>query len=307
MSKVEEFSTFSSLPELGDINAYISAVYQYPMLTLEEEQEYLQRYRATGDTEAEKKLILSHLRLVVSISRQFLGYGLPHADLIQEGNIGLIKAIRKFVPQDGNRLVGYAMVWIKADINEYIIKNFRISKIATTKPQRKLFFNLRSMKQKFNQDDPSESRIALTDSQIKIIASELNVPEHDVREMDMRLSGFDMTMDNSTEDEEDVYSPITYLTDESTPESTIETHQNERLLTDGLSEALELLDDRTRKIIVERWLNVDDENSGMTLVELGQEFSISSERVRQIEVAGMKKMRKFLETYETEKSVAEYF
>ena len=286
------------VPPLGNIEAYISAANRLPMLTLEQEQTFARRLKDHNDLDAAGKLILSHLRLVVSISRQYMGYGLPHADLIQEGNVGLMKAVKRFDPDQGVRLVSYAMHWIKAEIHEYIIKNWRMVKLATTKAQRKLFFNLRSKKQGFRadagEDHNTVARNTLSDAQIDIIAKDLNVKREEVIEMEARMSGGDVLLDPvSTDDGEDAFGPIAYLADaHHEPTAMIEAHQREMLSSDGITQALDVLDERSRRIVEERWLKVNDDNSGgMTLHELAAEYGVSAERIRQIEVAAMKKMK----------------
>jgi RNA polymerase sigma-32 factor len=247
-------------------------------------------------------LVLSHLRLVVSISRQYLGYGLPHGDLIQEGNVGLMKAVKRFDPDQGVRLVSYAMHWIKAEIHEYILKNWRMVKVATTKAQRKLFFNLRSMKQGFKADaqDADTHRNTLSEREIDQMASQLNVKREEVMEMETRMSGGDVLLDPAPSDDgEQAFGPIAYLADAAhEPTAMIESRQRDALASDGIATALIGLDDRSRRIVEERWLNVNDDGSGgMTLHELAAEYGVSAERIRQIEVAAMKKMKKSLAEY----------
>ncbi|WP_101048622.1 RNA polymerase sigma factor RpoH [Macromonas nakdongensis] len=290
------------LPPLGNLDAYISAVNRLPLLTADEERDFAQRLQQHNDLEAAGKLVMSHLRLVVSVSRQYLGYGLPQGDLIQEGNVGLMKAVKRFDPDQGVRLVSYAMHWIKAEIHEYILKNWRMVKVATTKAQRKLFFNLRSMKQGFKADalDADTHRDTLSDHEVDVVARELNVKREEVLEMETRLSGGDVVLDPSPGDDgEDAYGPIAYLADaRHEPTAVIESTQRDRLASDGIAQALEQLDDRSRRIVAERWLKVNDDGSGgMTLHELAAEYGVSAERIRQIEVAAMKKMRKSLEAY----------
>jgi len=292
---------WSMVPPLGNLDAYISAANRLPMLTLEEEQGFARKLREHNDLESAGALVLSHLRLVVSISRQYLGYGLPHGDLIQEGNVGLMKAVKRFDPDQGVRLVSYAMHWIKAEIHEYILKNWRMVKVATTKAQRKLFFNLRSMKQGFKADDAAADgdthRATLTEGQVTQMAEKLNVKREEVLEMEMRLSGGDILLDPSPSDEgEDAFGPIAYLADATQePTAQIESRQRDRLSSDGISTALAALDDRSRRIVEERWLKVNDDGSGgMTLHELASDYGVSAERIRQIEVAAMKKMKKSL-------------
>ena len=291
------------VPSLGHLDAYISAVNRMPMLTLEQEQEFARKLKNENDLEAAGKLVLSHLRVVVSVARQYLGYGLPHADLIQEGNIGLMKAVKRFDPDQGVRLVSYAMHWIKAEIHEYILKNWRMVKVATTKAQRKLFFNLRSMKQgmKAEADEVTGThRDTLTASQIDSMAKNLNVKREEVMEMETRMSGGDVLLDPSPSDDgETAYGPIAYLADaHHEPTAMIEAHQRDLMASDGIATALASLDERSRRIVEERWLKVNDDGSGgLTLHDLADEFGVSAERIRQIEVAAMKKMKAALTEY----------
>jgi RNA polymerase sigma-32 factor len=244
--------------------------------------------------------VLSHLRLVVSISRQYLGYGLPQGDLIQEGNVGLMKAVRRFDPEQGVRLVSYAMHWIKAEIHEYILRNWRMVKLATTKAQRKLFFNLRSMKQGMKGDAAvaDTHRNTLTPAEVATMARELKVKPEEVIEMETRLSGGDVALEPQTDDGEEAFAPIAYLADDSSePTRRIEASHRDWLSGDGIHQALGLLDERSRRIVEERWLKVnDDASGGMTLHELAAVYGVSAERIRQIESAALKKMRKMLET-----------
>ena len=291
------------VPSLGHLDAYISAVNRMPMLTPEQEQEFARKLKNENDLEAAGKLVLSHLRVVVSVARQYLGYGLPHADLIQEGNIGLMKAVKRYDPDQGVRLVSYAMHWIKAEIHEYILKNWRMVKVATTKAQRKLFFNLRSMKQglKAEADEATGThRDTLTASQIDSMAKDLNVKREEVMEMETRMSGGDVLLDPSPSDDGEVaYGPIAYLADaHHEPTAMIEAHQRDLMASDGIATALASLDERSRRIVEERWLKVNDNGSGgMTLHDLADEFGVSAERIRQIEVAAMKKMKAALMEY----------
>lgn len=292
------------VPPLGNLDAYISAANRLPMLTLEEEQAFARQFRDQNDIEAAGKLVLSHLRLVVSVSRQYLGYGLPHGDLIQEGNVGLMKAVKRFDPDQGVRLVSYALHWIKAEIHEYILKNWRMVKVATTKAQRKLFFNLRSMKQGFKADaaaaDAATHRETLSESEIDAMASQLKVKREEVIEMETRLSGGDVLLDPSPSDDgEEAYGPIAYLADTNhEPTAMIESRQRDALASDGIAMALDALDPRSRRIVEERWLKVNDDSSGgMTLHELAAEYGVSAERIRQIETAAMKKMKTTLAQY----------
>jgi len=292
---------WSLLPPLGNLDAYISAVNRLPMLTLEQEQEFARSLKDNNDLDAAGKLVLSHLRLVVATSRKYLGYGLPHADLIQEGNIGLMKAVKRFDPDQGVRLVSYALHWIKAEMHEYILKNWRMVKVATTKAQRKLFFNLRSMKQGFKDGaDVATHRDTLTEDQISSMAKTLNVKREEVIEMEQRMSGGDVLLDPSPSDDgEDAFGPIAYLSDATQePTQLMESRQRDYLASDGIATALEGLDDRSRRIVEERWLKVNDDGSGgMTLHDLAAEYKVSAERIRQIEVAAMKKMKKVLAAY----------
>jgi RNA polymerase sigma-32 factor len=273
---------------LGNIEAYISAVNRLPMLSHEEEMSLARRLREENDLGAAQKLVLSHLRLVVSIARGYLGYGLPHADLIQEGNIGLMKAVKRFDPDQGVRLVSYAMHWIKAEMHEYILKNWRLVKVATTKAQRKLFFNLRSHK---------ESLDTMTPTQVDELAKSLNVKREEVIEMETRMSGHDVALEAPTDDEDDKFAPIAYLSsDANEPTKTLEAKQYDRLQSEGLELALDKLDPRSRRIVEARWL-ANDDGSGATLHELADEFGVSAERIRQIESAALKKMKGTLATY----------
>jgi len=264
---------------LGTLDAYISTVNRLPVLSAEREIALGRKLRDDDDLNAARELVLSHLRLVVSVARQYLGYGLPHADLIQEGNVGLMKAVKRFDPERGVRLVSFAVHWIKAEIHEYIVRNWRLVKIATTKAQRKLFFNLRSLRPDGHSLDPDG---------VQHIAEKLNVRPEDVREMEVRLSGRDTPFD--VQDDEDGFAPISYLSDEGQqePGNVLARRAREDLQNGGLSQALDSLDARSRRIVEARWLSDD---SGATLQDLGQEFGVSAERIRQIEVAALKKMR----------------
>jgi RNA polymerase sigma-32 factor len=274
---------------VGNIDAYISTVNRLPMLSQEEEASLARKLRDEGDLASAQKLVMSHLRLVVSIARGYLGYGLPHADLIQEGNIGLMKAVKRFDPEQGVRLVSYAMHWIKAEIHEYILRNWRMVKLATTKAQRKLFFNLRSHKTGLD---------TMTPEQVDDLAASLNVKREEVIEMETRLSGRDIALDASSDDDDDAkFAPISYLSaDHSEPLKVLESKQYDRLQSEGLELALSALDARARRIVEARWL-ANDDGSGATLHELAEEFGVSAERIRQIEVAAMKKMKAALAEY----------
>ena len=287
------------IPSLGNLEAYISAVNHLPTLTKEEEEEYTRAYHHDGDVQAAGKLVLSHLRLVVSVTRKYLGYGLPHADLIQEGNIGLMKAVKRFNPEHGVRLVSYALHWIKAEIHEFILKNWRMVKVATTKAQRKLFFNLRSMRNEIF-DESGENgvhRMTLTPDEINTIAQQLNVKPEEVLEMEARMTGHEIALDMSTSDDDETFTPLACLPDESNePTQLLEMEDQNKLLSEGIKEALESLDERSRRIVQTRWLQIDDDgHGGTTLQELAKEYGVSAERIRQIESAAMKKMRATLQ------------
>jgi RNA polymerase sigma-32 factor len=264
----------------GSLETYIQAVNRFPLLTEEEEVRLAREFRDHDDLNAARQLVLSHLRLVVSIARGYLGYGLPHADLIQEGNVGLMKAVKRFDPERGVRLVSFAVHWIRAEIHEYILRNWRIVKIATTKAQRKLFFNLRSMK---------KSHGALSREETDAMAAELRVKASDVSEMETRLGGQDVALEPVGEDEEDAFGPISYLSNpEDEPRRILEHQETERLRSEGLERALASLDPRSRRIIEARWLREQDT---LTLHDLAEEFGVSAERIRQIEAQAMKKMK----------------
>ena len=284
---------------VGSLDAYISAVHRIPVLSQEEEQELSRRYQQDSDLASARKLVMSHLRFVVHVARGYNGYGLQLSDLIQEGNIGLMKAVKRFDPNQGVRLVSYALHWIKAEIHEYILKNWRMVKVATTKSQRKLFFNLRSLKAKLKEEaaDADVHRNTLTRDQVERVAADLNVKPEDVLEMETRMSGGDIAMESQNDDGEEAYAPIAYLADDrSEPTRVIEAAAHDRLAGAGIVEALDTLDPRSRRIVEERYLKVNDDSSGgMTLHELAAEYGVSAERIRQIEVAALKKMRKTLE------------
>jgi RNA polymerase sigma-32 factor len=272
--------TLPALPPVSSLESYVQAVNAVPMLTLETELELGRRYRQNDDLAAASQLVLSHLRLVVAVARNYMGYGLPQGDLIQEGNVGLMKAVKRFDPERGVRLASFAIHWIKAEIHEFILRNWRMVKIATTKAQRKLFFNLRSMK-------PSSA--ALTRKEIKQVAQTLNVKESDVVEMEQRLQGGDVPLDPSVDDGEDTFTPIAYLAEPSAgPAELFERNESETLKSRGLATALGNLDERSRRIIRARWLA---ENDPKTLHELAGEFGVSAERIRQIEAKAMQKMK----------------
>lgn len=265
---------------IGGLEGYIQAVNRFPVLTQEQEVALATRFRRDGDLEAARQMVLSHLRVVVSVARGFAGYGLPQADLIQEGNVGLMKAVKRFDPERGVRLVSFALHWIRAEIHEYVVRNWRMVKIATTKAQRKLFFNLRSMKQGLE---------PLRPQQVSEIAQQLNVSEHDVVEMEGRFAGHELALDPVGTDEEESYAPIQYLADseEHEPLAILERSEHEHLQTSGLAKALSSLDERSRRIVETRWLR---EDNAATLHELAAEFNVSAERIRQIEQKALSKM-----------------
>ncbi len=268
------------VPAACSLDSYIQTVNRYPMLSLEEEQRLARTWHDKQDIEAARQLVVSHLRVVVSVARHYLGYGLPHADLIQEGNVGLMKAVKRFDPDRGVRLVSFALHWIRAEIHEYVLKNWRLVKVATTKAQRKLFFNLRSLKQSLN---------ALTLQEADAMARELNVSRKDVLEMETRLSGHDVSIDPTVDDGEESYSPLAYLASpDENPAQLLEREETEQLRHKGLVNALEDLDERSRHIIRARWLT---EGEAATLHELAAEYGVSAERIRQIEARALQKMR----------------
>jgi len=264
----------------GSLETYIQTVNRFPILTQEQETALARRYAREGDLEAARQLVLSHLRVVVAIARGYLGYGLPQADLIQEGNIGLMKAVKRFDPERGVRLVSFAVHWIRAEIHEYILRNWRIVRIATTKAQRKLFFNLRSLKR---------SLAGLGTEEVKSVAKQLGVKAEEVVEMETRLSGQDITLEPAGDDDDEGYAPIAYLAaEDAEPGHILEHEETARLRTRGLEQALAGLDPRSRRIIEARWLNEPD---GATLHDLAAEFGISAERVRQIEAKALARMK----------------
>ena len=272
--------TLPALPPVSSLESYVQAVNAISMLTPERELELGRRYRQQDDLSAASQLVLSHLRLVVAVARNYMGYGLPQGDLIQEGNVGLMKAVKRFDPERGVRLASFAIHWIKAEIHEFILRNWRMVKIATTKAQRKLCFNLRSMK---------SSSAALTRKEIKQMAQTLNVKESDVVEMEQRLQGGDVPLDPSVDDGEEAFTPIAYLAEPSEgPAEAHERNESETLQSRGLATALGNLDERSRRIIQARWLAEKDPK---TLHELAGEFGVSAERIRQIEAKAMQKMR----------------
>jgi RNA polymerase sigma-32 factor len=293
---VSQTVSLDQLPVLaasGSIEAYISAANRVPMLSEAEEQVLARRFRDEDDLDAARQLVTSHLRLVIAIARGYLGYGLPHADLIQEGNIGLMKAVKRFDPDRGVRLVSFAMHWIKAEIHEYILKNWRLVKIATTKAQRKLFFNLRSIKAALAQDaDSRQGFNTLGPEEVAAVARKLGVKPEEVVEMETRLTGADVSLEPLTDDDEDSYAPIAYLAADrsSEPSAMLERKEYDRLQDEGLGAALASLDERSRTIVQRRWLVADGEEAA-TLHELAAEYGVSAERIRQIEVKALQKMK----------------
>src|SRR5688500_9322792 len=268
------------VPLSGSIEGYIQSVNRFRILSPEEEINLARSLRDEGNIDAARQLVLSHLRLVVAIARGYKGYGLPQADLIQEGNIGLMKAVKRYDPERGVRLVSFAVHWIKAEIHEFILRNWRLVKIATTKAQRKLFFNLRSMKPVLDTMNPEE---------VDAIATQLGVKAEEVVEMETRFSGRDVSLEHlANEDDDESFSPIAYLTDGSEPAQVLETEQTIRLRGEGLQHALSSLDARSRRIIEARWLR---EKDTATLHDLADELGVSAERIRQIEAKAMQKMR----------------
>ena len=267
----------------GSLEAYIQTVNRFPLLSAEEERSLALRFRQEGDLEAARGLVLSHLRLVVALARGYLGYGLPHGDLIQEGNIGLMKAVKRFDPDRGVRLVSFAIHWIKAEMHEYILRNWRLVKIATTKAQRKLFFNLRSMK---------SGLAPMTTGDVERVAAELRVKPEEVVEMETRLSGQDLAFE-SEHDDDDAYAPVNYLAADrdAEPLRLLEAKESEEQRASGLVAALDSLDARSRRIVEARWLR---EKDPATLHDLAAEFKVSAERIRQIEAKALEKMRKAL-------------
>jgi len=266
---------------VGSLEAYVQSVNRFPLLTQEQEFALATRFKAENDLDAARELVLSHLRVVVSVARGYAGYGLPQADLIQEGNIGLMKAVKRYDPERGVRLVSFALHWIRAEIHEFVVRNWRLVKIATTKSQRKLFFNLRSLKQGLQ---------PLLPQQVSEIAQQLNVSEHDVVDMEARFAGHEIALEPAGGDDDESYAPIHYLADnaEHEPSRILETAERERLQTSGLGRALSGLDERSRRIVEARWLH---EGDALTLHELAAEFNVSAERIRQIEQKALGKMQ----------------
>ncbi len=267
-----------------NLEAYLSSVQNIAILTPEEEKRLAEDLYYKNDLEAARQLVMAHLRFVVHIARGYSGYGLPQADLIQEGNVGLMKAVRKFNPEVGVRLISFAVHWIKSEMHEYIIKNWKIVKVATTKAQRKLFFNLRSQKKELNW---------LTDEEIKTISNELGVDEKSVKEMESRLSSTDMSFDPPTEasDDEASFTPSGFLADETKdPADLIEKENSEEHSHELLHKALSALDPRSKEILIDRWL----QDQKLTLHELADKYGVSAERIRQIEKAAMEKVKSYV-------------
>ena len=276
--------TLPQLSPAANLDGYLRAVQQFPLLSLEREQSLALKYRTLDDLEAARELVLSHLRLVVAVSRQYLGYGLPQADLIQEGNLGLMKAVKRFDPTRGVRLVSFALHWIKAEIHDYILRNWQLVKVATTKAQRKLFFNLRSLKRALGAEQ------SVSTEQAQQIAKELSVSAEEVMEMDRRLAGGDTPLELPNEDGEWA-GPIANLAAENAdPASIVAEAQDQRVQAEGLQKALQSLDERSRAILAARWL-ADPDDKAPTLHELADRYGISAERVRQIEGQAFKKLR----------------
>ncbi|MFZ7142297.1 RNA polymerase sigma factor RpoH [Avibacterium avium] len=274
----KDTQTLMLVPQ-GSLDGYIRAANEYPMLSQEEEKKLAERLYYKEDLEAAKKLILSHLRFVIHVARGYSGYGLPQADLIQEGNIGLMKAVKRFNPEVGVRLVSFAVHWIKAEIHEYVLRNWRIVKVATTKAQRKLFFNLRKTKQRLGW---------FNDNEVDMVAQELGVSKQDVIEMESRMTGSDVGFDLSNDDDDEAYAPALYLEDNTSNfAAELENENYETQATDQIAQAMESLDARSQDIIKARWL---DENKA-TLQDLAEKYNISAERVRQLETNALKKLK----------------
>ena len=264
---------------LGSLDAYIERVSRIPVLTREQEVELAQRFRRADDLDAARRLVLAHLRFVVHIARGYVGYGLPMGDLVQEGNVGLMKAVKRFDPEVGVRLVSFAVHWIRAEIHEYVLRNWRLVKIATTKAQRKLFFNLRRLK---------KNLAWLTDAETRAVAQDLGVSPEEVTEMEKRLSARDLSFDPVPEDDEDTYSPAVYLrAADADPAVLVERDEWEDTTADRLSVALEGLDARSRDILKSRWMSGEK----ATLHELAERYGVSAERIRQLEANAIKKLR----------------
>ena len=268
----------------GSLEAYIQTVNRFPMLAAEEERALAVRFQQSNDLDAARQLVVSHLRLVVAVARGYLGYGLPHADLIQEGSVGLMKAVKRFDPERNVRLVSFAIHWIKAEIHEYILRNWRLVKLATTKAQRKLFFNLRSMKTGLG---------PMTSQDVERVAGELRVKPEEVVEMETRLTGQEIAFEADHDDEE-AYAPVSYLAADrdAEPLAQLEAKESEQVRASGLEQALKSLDARSRRIVETRWLR---EKNALTLHDLAAEFKVSAERIRQIEAKALEKMKQVMQ------------
>jgi RNA polymerase sigma-32 factor len=293
MSSAKALPIAMPLPmAVGSLESYVQTVNRIPLLSAEQELDFARRFREDGDVEGARQLVLSHLRLVVAVARGYLGYGLPHADLIQEGNIGLMKAVKRFDPSRGVRLVSFAIHWVKAEIHEYVLRNWRLVKVATTKAQRKLFFNLRSMRQ---------GLAPLGAAEIARVAAELRVKPEEVSEMEMRLSGRDVAFEAEDSDEE-AYAPAHYLAadPEAEPSRVLQAEEDERVGAAGLRRALASLDARSRRIVEARWLK---EKDAATLHDLAAEFKVSAERIRQIEAKAMQKMKAVLQAQDAPRAL----
>jgi len=269
----------------GSLDQYIQNAQAFPMLTAEEEREYGYRLSEHGDLEAAQKLVMSHLRFVIRIARGYQGYGLPMADLVQEGNVGLMKAVKRFSPDHNVRLVSFAVHWIRAEIHEYVLKNWRIVKIATTKAQRKLFFNLRSSKKRLGWFSQAE---------VEGVAKDLGVKPETVLEMESRLSNYDMAFDATSDDDDDaLVAPSSYVASPThDPAQQLESSDWQQQRSEALADSLKNLDDRSRDILMSRWM---DEDNKATLHDLAARYNVSAERIRQLEKNAMKKIRSSLE------------
>jgi len=269
----------------GSLDQYIQNAQAFPMLTAEEEREYGYRLSEHGDLEAAQKLVMSHLRFVIRIARGYQGYGLPMADLVQEGNVGLMKAVKRFSPDHNVRLVSFAVHWIRAEIHEYVLKNWRIVKIATTKAQRKLFFNLRSSKKRLGWFSQAE---------VEGVAKDLGVKPETVLEMESRLSNYDMAFDATADDDDDaLVAPSSYIASPThDPAQQLESNDWQQQRNEALADSLRMLDDRSRDILMSRWM---DEDNKATLHDLAAKYNVSAERIRQLEKNAMKKIRSSLE------------
>ncbi len=271
---------------IGSLDAYIARVNAMPMLSKQEEVDYATELQENGDLQAAKNLVLAHLKYVVKVARGYLGYGLPLGDLIQEGNAGLMKAVKRFDPKVGVRLVSFAVHWIKAEIHEFVLKNWRIVKVATTKAQRKLFFNLRSKKKRLGW---------MSNDEVEMLANDLNVSKAEVLRMEQRLSAMDAPYDRPTNEDEEYRTPMNYLEDHSQdPALLVENEDTAQRGERNIMAAMDILDERSRDILAARWLT----DKKTTLHNLAAKYGVSAERIRQLEANAMKKMRAFIETTE---------